>query len=111
VNAIEIRRIASLYSMLVCASMMGMWVVFLLMGQVPELESIPVETAFSILADSITGLILLIAGYGLYTGRRWGFRAFLVSLGALFYSLIIAIGYFAQKGDAPSSSGSSPPYS
>ena len=96
---VKIRKVASLYSILIGLSMIGMWVFFLASGQVPEFQNIPIETTFSILADNITGVMLLIGGYGLYTGRRWGFHAYLVSLGALFYSLMIAIGYYAQRGD------------
>jgi hypothetical protein len=80
--------------------MLGMWALLLRTGQVPELESAPFETAFSVLADCATGLILVIGGYGLYLGRGWGPRAFLVSQGALFYSLMIAIGYYGQRGES-----------
>ena len=96
---VKTRRIASLYSITVGMSMMGMWIFFLASGKVPELQSVPIETAFSILADNLTAAMLLIGGYGLYIGRRWGLHSYLVSLGALFYSLMIAIGYYAQRED------------
>ena len=97
---VDVKRLAALYSMLTGLSMLGMWALLLRTGQVPELEVIPFETAFSILADCATGLMLLIGGYGLYAGRGWGARAFLVSQGALFYSLMIAIGYYGQRGES-----------
>ena len=96
---IEARRLAALYSMLTGLSMLGMWAFLLRTGLVPELESIPFETAFSVLADCATGLMLIIGGYGLYRGRSWGPRVFLFSQGALFYSLMIAIGYYGQRGE------------
>jgi hypothetical protein len=77
-----------------------MWAFLLRTGQVPELESTPIEMVFSILADCTTGLMLLIGGYGLYAGKDWGPRAFLVSQGALFYSLMIAISYYGQRGES-----------
>lgn len=55
---------------------------------------------FSIVVDCATGLMLLIGGYGLYAGRGWGPRAFLISQGALFYSLMIAIDYYRQRGES-----------
>ncbi|HUV34450.1 MAG TPA: hypothetical protein VMW22_05935 [Candidatus Desulfaltia sp.] len=78
--------------------MTGMWVIFLLNGMVPELATIPTETMFSIAADNATALLLVAAGYGLYAGKRWAERAFMISMCALFYSLMIAIGYYAQLG-------------
>jgi len=97
---VDTRRLAALYSMLTGLSMLGMWALLLRTGQVPELLVTPFEMAFSILADCATGLMLLIGGYGLYTGRGWGSQAFLVSQGALFYSLMFAIGYYGQRGES-----------
>jgi len=90
---------ASAYCMLTGVSITGMWVTFLLNGMVPELATIPTETMFSIAADNATALLLVAAGYGLYAGKRWAERAFMISMGALFYSLMIAIGYYAQLGE------------
>lgn len=97
---VEPSKLAAIYSILTGLSMLGMWAVLLGTGQVPELAVIPFETVFSVLADCVTGLMLIIGGYGLYLGRGWGPRAFLVSQGALFYSLMIAIGYYGQKGES-----------
>jgi hypothetical protein len=97
---IDTKRLAALYSMLTGLSMLGMWALLLRTGQVPELESTPFEMTFSILADCATGLMLLIGGYGLYAGKSWGPQAFLVSQGALFYSLMFAIGYYGQRGES-----------
>jgi len=79
--------------------MILMWVFFLATGQVPELDTIPVETTFSILADNGTAVLLLLGGYGLTREKDWGENVYLISLGALFYSLMIAIGYYSQLGE------------
>lgn len=97
---VDTRRLAAMFSMFTGLSMLGMWALLLSTGRVPELEAIPFETAFSVLADSATALMLVVGGYGLYTGRGWGSQAFLVSQGALFYSLMIAIGYYGQRGES-----------
>ena len=89
---------ASAYCMLTRVPMTGMWVIFLLNGIVPELAATPTETMFSIAADNTIALFLVAAGYGLYTGKRWAERA-LILMGALFYGLMIAIGYYAQLGE------------
>ena len=97
---IDTRRLAALYSMFTGLSMLGMWALLLRTGQVPELESVPFEMVFSVIADCATGMMLLVGGYGLYTDSAWGAKAFLVSQGALFYSLMIAIGYYGQRGES-----------
>ena len=97
---IDTRRLAALYSMFTGLSMLGMWALLLRTGQVPELLVTPFEMTFSIIADCATGLMLLIGGYGLYARRGWGTKAFLVSQGALFYSLMFAIGYYGQRGES-----------
>ena len=79
--------------------MILMWVFFLATGQVPELDNIPVETVFSILADNGTAVMLLLGWYGLTHEKNWGENVYLISMGALFYSLMIAIGYYSQLGE------------
>ena len=97
---VDTKNLAALFSMLTGLSMLGMWALLLRTGQVPELETVPFETAFSIAADCATGVMLLIGGYGLYAEKGWGAKGFLVSQGALFYSLMIAIGYYGQRGES-----------
>jgi len=97
---VDVKRLAALFSMLTGLSMLGMWALLLRTGQVPELLVTPFEMGFGIIADCATGLMLIIGGYGLYAGRGWGPQAFLVSQGALFYSLMIAIGYYGQRGES-----------
>ena len=79
--------------------MVLMWVFFLATGQVPELDTVPVETVFSILADNGTAVLLLMSWYGLTHEKNWGEKMYLISMGALFYSLMIAIGYYSQLGE------------
>ena len=79
---------------------MLMWVFFLLNDMVPEFATKPIETWFSIAADNLTAVLLLTGGYGLHRAKEWGRDMFLISMGALFYSLMIAIGYYAQLGEA-----------
>jgi hypothetical protein len=84
------------FAVLVGSSMILMWVFLVITGQVPEYEYKPVETLFSISADNITAILLIIGGVGVINEKPWGDSVFLVSMGALFYSLMIAIGYYSQ---------------
>ena len=79
--------------------MILMWVFFLTTGQVPEFENKPIETTFSIVADNLTAVLLLLGWYGLMYKKNWGRDVYLISMGALFYSLMIAIGYYSQLGE------------
>jgi hypothetical protein len=84
------------FAVIVGSSMIIMWIFLILTGQVPEYEYKPIETLFSIAADNITAILVLIGGIGVYKKKSWGNKLFLVSMGALFYSLMIAIGYYSQ---------------
>ncbi|MFQ5833667.1 MAG: hypothetical protein ACE5H4_13245 [Candidatus Thorarchaeota archaeon] len=92
---------ASVYSILVGISMIGLWMMLLSTGQVPELASEPYRIMAHILTEIATGLLLAIGGWALITRRAWGTRLFIFSQGALFYSLIASPGYYIQLGTMP----------
>ena len=89
----------AIFSLIVGTSMILMWVFLLITGQVPELDIIPIETMFSIVADNGTAVLLLLGWYGITRKKSWGRDVYLISMGALFYSLMIAIGYYSQLGE------------
>jgi len=96
----KIQRLASIYSLFVGISMIGLWVMLLSTGQVPELATEPYRIMAHILAEVITAALLLVSGLGLVTGRAWGSKMFLFA-GALLYSLIASPGYYVQHGVIP----------
>lgn len=100
-ECVKLVKSNSVFALVVGVAMVLMWVFFLVNDQVPELATIPIEITFSIIADNATAVLLIISGYGLYSEKPWGPDVFLVSMGALFYSLMIAIGYYAQLGEIP----------
>ncbi len=79
--------------------MIGMWVAFLGMGEVPELNSRPVEIIYHLIAEFLTAFALLTGGFVLLTNRKWSFHVYLVSIGMLLYTVIVSAGYFAQRGN------------
>ena len=93
-----LRKVAAGYAILVGFLMMAMWTVFLLTGQVPELQTEPWSIALHLVAEFATGLALLISGYGLLQERAWAQRTILLALGMLLYTLIQSPGYYAQLG-------------
>lgn len=80
-------------------SMIGMWLLFYATGGIPEIQNRPVEIGMHITAEIVAALALITGGAGIYTGRRWGFQLYLISMGMLIYTLIVSPGYFAEKGE------------
>ena len=96
-------RITAIYSLIMGLLLIGTWVVLLALGQVPELWTRPLETGFLLAAEFLTGIGLILGGYGLLAPRRWGFTVALFSLGMMFYTVVQSIGLFAEQGILPAS--------
>ena len=77
------------------------WGFLLATGQVIELQSSPIETAFLLAAEFLTAFALILGGVGLLTGQSWGLRADLAALGMLLYCAVFSIGVFGQQGNFP----------
>lgn len=95
----KIRYVVEGYSLLVGLMMAGMWTAFILMGQVPELETRPTEIAFHLAAEFLTAFSLLAGGMGLLLRRPWGYAVNMAGLGMLAYTVVVSPGYYAERGD------------
>jgi hypothetical protein len=86
------------FAIVVGCLMIGQWMFFIAMGQVPELQSEPIRIAFHLAAEGLTALLLIVSGIGVL--RSWlRIRAWYhVGCGMLLYSVIVSPGYFAQLG-------------
>jgi hypothetical protein len=86
------------YAISVGIVMIGQWVFFISMGQVPELQSEPLRIAFHLASEGITAILLILSGVGVLQSwksiRIW----YHVACGMLLYSVIVSPGYFAQLG-------------
>ena len=80
-------------------AMLGIWIVQLVTGQAPELQTAPIEIALAITADWLTAITLLVVGVGLLSKRNWAYKLYLFALGMLVYSVLISSGYFGQLGN------------
>jgi len=92
---------AALYTIVIGIMMMGQWGFFIATKQVPELETEPVRIGFHLAAEFTTAVALIAGGIGLLMNSGWGLTIYLISIGMLFYTVIVSPGYFAQKGDWP----------
>jgi peptidoglycan/LPS O-acetylase OafA/YrhL len=92
------RRAAVIYAIVVGLLMFGQWAMFLLTGNVPELQTEPIRIAFHLAGEFTTAALLIAGGFGLLTLRKWGYHVFLLALGMLLYTIIVSPGYFGQLG-------------
>lgn len=90
--------LSSIFALVVGAGMIGQWVMFLVSGQVPELETEPLRIRFHLVAEFVTAIALLVGGIALLTDQTWGRWFYLLATGMLLYTVIVSPGYFAQKG-------------
>jgi len=95
----KVKKIAAVYSIIVGVSMIGMWTVFYATGGIPELYTEPAKITMHIIAEFVTAIALILGGFGLIPNRKWGFQAYLLSMGMLMYTLIVSPGYYIQSGD------------
>jgi hypothetical protein len=95
----NIKKISSIYSIIVGIAMICTWLIFIATNQVPEIKSAPIKITYHLIAEFITAILLLIGGYGLLTKRVWGFHLYLISMGLLLYTVIVSAGYYANLGD------------
>lgn len=95
----KIKKYAAIYSIFMGISMIGMWIMFYVTNQIPELEFKPIETSMHITAEIVTAVLLIIGGVSLFN-KKWGYEIYLLSMGMLLYTLIMSPGYFMEKGEA-----------
>jgi peptidoglycan/LPS O-acetylase OafA/YrhL len=93
-------KAAAIFSILMGACLLATWVVLFALGQVPELSTGPFKTTLLLVAEALTGLSLIVGGYGLLTRRAWGLKLQLVALGMLLYCAIFSCGELGQ-GNPP----------
>jgi len=93
------KKFASVFAVFVGISMIGMWFVFYFTGNIPELETKPVEIGAHILAEMATAVLLIIGGIWLSSGKKRGREIFLLAMGMLLYTLIMSPAYFLQSGE------------
>lgn len=92
------RRLIAGFEIGVGAMMILMWAFFFLTGQIPELESKPVEIGLHLAAESATAIVLLFGGWALWKKQNEAVQVSLFGLGMLAYTLIVSPGYYLAQG-------------
>lgn len=94
-----IRKIASIYAIFIGIAIIGLWVILLFSGQVPELFNEPISISFHIAAEMVMAVLLIISGIGISSRKKWSVKLFTLSAGLVLYSVINSSGYYAQNGN------------
>ncbi len=94
-------RALSIFSLFCGLRMLGTWGTLRVTGNVPELETTPMEAGFLLAAEFLTAGALLASGYGLMAHQPWGTRFAPIALGMLLYCSVYSIGVFGQAGNPP----------
>lgn len=74
-----------------------MWSMFYITDSIPELKDEPYRITMHILAEIVTGVVLIIGALGLIKNYRWRHYVYPFSMGMLMYTLIVSPGYYIQK--------------
>ncbi len=95
----KIKKIASAYSIFIGLSIFGMWIMFWILGEIPELETEPIRIGMHLTAEFVTAVLLIVGGVALLKSWKYGIDLFQISMGMLIYTLIQSPGYFAEQGE------------
>lgn len=94
---IDLSIISGIYAIVVGIGVIGLWTIFILTKQVPELKSEPVAIKFHIAAEIIMGILSLISGIFLLVGFSWAPNFFILAMGLIIYAVINSSGYYGQR--------------
>lgn len=91
-------RIPAIFGIVCGIAMFGQWAMFILTGQVPELQTEPIRIAFHLAAEGLTAVGLIFSSVALLRAKPIGKILYPIAAGMLLYSVIVSPGYFAQLG-------------
>ncbi|MFW9901630.1 MAG: hypothetical protein ACFFDY_10100 [Candidatus Thorarchaeota archaeon] len=100
-NNIVFELIASVYTILIGITMLGMWLLLLFKREIPELKTKPTQIFFHLAAEFLTAVVLIIGGIGFIMSQPWGLAIFFIAIGMAIYSTINAAGFYGQLKDWP----------
>jgi len=88
---------------LVGVGILGFWISAVATGRVPEIESGGIEIRFHIVAEVVTGLVLITGGLAVVVDGDAPSTVVLSSLGlgTLSYTLIVSPGYYVDRHNKP----------
>ena len=91
-------KAAAIFSILMGLMMLGTWGYLLLFNQFPAVRTVPLETAYLLVAEFLTAASLVVAGYGVLVHEQWALALLLVAFGELIYCTVRYAGEVGQSG-------------
>jgi len=101
VNTVVLELIASIYTIIIGITMLGMWFLLLFKREVPDLKTKPTQIFFHLAAEFLTAVVLIVGGIGFIISQPWGLAIFFIAIGMAIYSTINAAGFYGQLKDWP----------
>lgn len=97
----DLRRVAGGFLAVLGGMMIAVWLILLVMGQVPEVRTAPIRLTFLLAAEMATAVLSLVSGAGLVMHRSWAARLYPVATGMMLYSITNYLGVLAETGPLP----------
>ncbi len=95
------KKIVTVYSLLIGTSMIILWALLFFSHQIIELNTEPIRILMHITGEIITASLLIIGSIAYTKNKKIGARVLLLAHGMLFYTAIVSPGYYAQLGNIP----------
>ena len=87
----------AIFALIVGFSMLTLWCMLYATGQIAELATEPVRIGFHLVSEIATALLLVVSGIALILKKSRAKEIYLLSSGALMYSVLNAAGYYGQQ--------------
>lgn len=95
----NLRKVKAIYSIFVGISIMSLWTMLFITGQIPELETELFSISLHIFSELLLAITLVVSGVELLRKSKRAEKIFLVGMGLLLYSVINAAGYYGESGN------------
>lgn len=91
-------KAAAIFSILMGVMMLGTWFYLFLSNQFPQARTLPIQTGYLLVAEFLTSVALIVAGYGILSQWKWALPLILIALGELIYCTVRYAGELGQGG-------------
>ena len=90
---------SAMFGIVVGIALILIWLYRIATGGVPELWDSMLQTKLHVLIQLLTGLFLIFAGWALWAGKTWAFKAFILANGMLIIAVINAVSWYGDRGE------------
>lgn len=88
-------KVIAFYSFFLGISVIGMWAMILLTGNIAEGKT---EISYHLISEFMMAVVCICAGVTILQGKKLGPSLALIGHGMVIYSVLNAAGYYGQRG-------------